>query len=226
MGVANPGFTSLFANMFSIQANGGMRCSPEENDRRGGAPYQHVNLRDYDNIKTNMTDEELVLIPTKDLNKVVKESGLTKEDVRKIKEKRRTLKNRGYAASCRVKRDCEEESLKAELEILKGDVSELNRRCEDQKKWVVVIIITIIIIIITITIIIVIHPNSIEKKTKELGITIFESTFNMWHQHNQHQHRYQNHHIIIIIVTAMTMMMMMKMTMMMMMMMLMMMMMQ
>merc|ERR1712032_1141728 len=108
----------------------------------------------------------------------------------------------------------------AELEILKGDVSELNRRCEDQKKWVVVII---IIIIITITIIIVIHPNSIEKKTKELGITIFESTFHMWHQHNQHQHRYQNHHIIIIIVTAMTMMMMMKMTMMMMMMMLMMM---
>merc|ERR1711974_378148 len=106
----------LFANMFSIQANGGMRCSPEENDRRGGAPYQHVNLRDYDNIKTNMTDEELVLIPTKDLNKVVKESGLNKEDVRKIKEKRRTLKNRwptnpkmiarGYAASCRVKRDC------------------------------------------------------------------------------------------------------------------------
>merc|ERR1712032_108602 len=110
--VANPGFFFLFANMFSIQANGGMRCSPEENDRRGGAPYQHVNLRDYDNIKTNMTDEELVLIPTKDLNKVVKESGLTKEDVRKIKEKRRTLKNR---------------------EILKGDVSELNRRCEDQK---------------------------------------------------------------------------------------------
>merc|ERR1712037_278530 len=124
-----------FANMFSLQGNGGMRCSPEENDqRRGGAPYQHVNLRDYDNIKTNMTDEELVLIPTKDLNKVVKESGLTKEDVKKIKEKRRTLKNRGYAASCRVKRDCEEESLKAELGRLEMDVSELNRRCEDQKK--------------------------------------------------------------------------------------------
>ena len=32
-------------------------------------------FREYDNIKTNMTDEELVLIPTKDLNKVVKESG-------------------------------------------------------------------------------------------------------------------------------------------------------
>jgi len=117
------------------QGNGGMRCSPEENDQRGGAhPYQHVNLRDYDNIKTNMTDEELVLIPTKDLNKVVKESGLTKDDVRKLKEKRRTLKNRGYAASCRVKRDCEEESLKAELKCLKRDVEELSMRCDDQKK--------------------------------------------------------------------------------------------
>jgi len=128
--------TQMSATQLDIieQANGGMRCSPEENDRRGGAPYQHVNLRDYDNIKTNMTDEELVLIPTKDLNKVVKESGLNKEDVRKIKEKRRTLKNRGYAASCRVKRDCEEESLKAELALLERDVSELSRRCEDQKK--------------------------------------------------------------------------------------------
>ena len=81
--------------------------SAEEGGRRS-APYQHVDLREYDNIKTDMTDEELVLIPTKDLNKVVKESGkmmlnsiscqtikgLTKEDVRKIKEKRRTLKNR------------------------------------------------------------------------------------------------------------------------------------
>merc|ERR1712126_641354 len=126
---------SLFAtSMFSLQASGGLRRSPEDSDRRGGAPYQHVDLRDYDNIKTNMTDEELVLIPTKDLNKVVKESGLTKEDVRKIKEKRRTLKNRGYAASCRVKRDCEEESLKAELECLKRDVAELSMRCDDQKK--------------------------------------------------------------------------------------------
>ena len=31
--------------MMMMQGNGGMRCSPEENDRRGGAPYQHVNLR-------------------------------------------------------------------------------------------------------------------------------------------------------------------------------------
>lgn len=45
-------------------------------EERRGVPYQHVDLREYDNIKTDMTDEELVLIPTKDLNKVVKESGI------------------------------------------------------------------------------------------------------------------------------------------------------
>ena len=60
------------AAMFPMQ--GGLRRE-EGGERRGGAPYQHVDLREYDNIKTNMTDEELVLIPTKDLNKVVKESG-------------------------------------------------------------------------------------------------------------------------------------------------------
>ena len=36
----------------------------------------------------------------------------------KIKQKRRTLKNRGYAASCRNKRELEEEGLKVELEKL------------------------------------------------------------------------------------------------------------
>ena len=43
---------------------------------------------------------------------------------------------RGYAASCRVKRDCEEESLKQELGCLERDISELTRVCDDQKKCV------------------------------------------------------------------------------------------
>ena len=42
--------------------------------------------------------------------------------------------SRGYAASCRVKRDCEEENLKAELGGLQRDIDELTRRCDDQKK--------------------------------------------------------------------------------------------
>ena len=47
-------------------------------------------------------------------------SGLDREECKKLKAKRRTLKNRGYAASCRHKRDNEEGDLqgeKMELEV-------------------------------------------------------------------------------------------------------------
>jgi len=89
-----------------------------------------------DATKTKMTDEELILISTKDLNKVVKESGLTKEDASEIKKKRRTLKNRARANASASASVCKEESLKAELAGLESDVSELKRRCEDQKKQI------------------------------------------------------------------------------------------
>ena len=48
-------------------------------------------------------------------------SGLDREECKKLKAKRRTLKNRGYAASCRHKRDNEEGDLqgeKMELQVL------------------------------------------------------------------------------------------------------------
>merc|ERR1719318_1382028 len=101
----------------------------------GPGPYQHLNLRQYipDNIKTGITDEQLVLKPTKDLNKMLKSTGLPKDDVNKIKQKRRTLKNRGYAASCRNKRELEEESLKVELENLQRDISDLKRSSSEKK---------------------------------------------------------------------------------------------
>merc|ERR1711890_157008 len=117
--------------MFPIQNQ--LMSGPVARDKRN-SPYHHVDLRDYDNIKTNLTDEELVLTPTKDLNKFVKESGITREDVKKIKEKRRTLKNRGYAASCRVKREEEEKHLTAELGLLERDITELTGKCDDQTK--------------------------------------------------------------------------------------------
>ena len=48
-------------------------------------------------------------------------SGLSKDECKRLKAKRRTLKNRGYAASCRHKRDNDEGELlekKMELEVL------------------------------------------------------------------------------------------------------------
>merc|ERR1712142_136990 len=99
-------------------------------------PYQHLNLNNYipNNAKTGITDEQLVLKPTKDLNKMLKSTGLPKEDVNKIKQKRRTLKNRGYAASCRNKRDKEEEGLKIDLDTLRRDIADIQRRSSEKRR--------------------------------------------------------------------------------------------
>jgi len=70
-----------------------------------------------------ITDKELVKIEIKELNKKVKEKGVSKELGVRLKQRRRTLKNRNYATSCREKRDIEitnlERDKNAELQELR-----------------------------------------------------------------------------------------------------------
>ena len=73
----------------------------------------------------NISDEELVTFNVKELNRILKTKGLTREEVANIKQRRRTLKNRGYAATVRVKR----EETKGELEI------KLNSVDNEEKKY-------------------------------------------------------------------------------------------
>lgn len=53
-------------------------------------------------IKTAIDDRSLIHLSVRELNK--KLNGLSKDDIVKVKQKRRTLKNRGYAQNCRTKR--------------------------------------------------------------------------------------------------------------------------
>merc|ERR1712241_1587335 len=83
----------------------------------------------------HFSKEELISIPTKELNKILQEKGISKKIRQIIKEERRTLKNRRYAKTCRKKEertkfDFEEENKKLKEEIKNLQKEILKKRYE------------------------------------------------------------------------------------------------
>lgn len=72
-----------------------------------------------------ISDDDLVTLSVRELNRVLKSSGLSKDEIVKMKQRRRTLKNRGYAASCRNKRLEVKGGLEGEKQQVVSDIRRL-----------------------------------------------------------------------------------------------------
>jgi len=87
------------------------------------------------------TDDYLATVSQKDLNRQMQEFGLSAEDVQQLRKKRRTLKNRGYAQSCRQKRvghnhevDSDNSKLRKEIKLEQAKRREVQIELETLKK--------------------------------------------------------------------------------------------
>ena len=77
-------------------------------------------------INCDIDDSQLIHLSVRELNK--KLNGLTKEAISKVKAKRRTLKNRGYAQNCRTKRMEQRRNLEDQLKDLIAEKQSLQMR--------------------------------------------------------------------------------------------------
>lgn len=80
----------------------------------------------------NLTDELLVTLPVKDLNTILR--GFTDDEIYRIKQRRRTLKNRGYAQNSRTKRVRQKEDLEVERQQLREDLEQLAKENDSLKR--------------------------------------------------------------------------------------------
>ena len=78
-----------------------------------------------DSASSELDDDDLVSLPVRELNKRLQ--GLTKDEIQRLKQKRRTLKNRGYAQNCRSKRMHHKTQLERTNNSLLDQINSLQR---------------------------------------------------------------------------------------------------
>nr|XP_056719267.1 neural retina-specific leucine zipper protein [Euleptes europaea] len=121
-----PGFDEAMEALLGVPlAEGGLRGGPNPQlqgflgatEGLAGEQQQPPLLSDH------FSDAQLVSMSVRDLNRQLR--GFGKDEVQRLKQKRRTLKNRGYAQSCRYKRVQQRHVLEAEKSQLAQQLESL-----------------------------------------------------------------------------------------------------
>lgn len=83
----------------------------------------HSNYPTAREIRDMLDDESLIHLTVRELNKRL--HGFPREEVVRMKQKRRTLKNRGYAQNCRTKRMAQRHDLEQKNRFLQNEMTRL-----------------------------------------------------------------------------------------------------
>jgi uncharacterized small protein (DUF1192 family) len=81
------------------------------------------------NAAESVEEQDLVALSVRDLNKRL--HGCARDEIIRLKQKRRTLKNRGYAQNCRSKRMQQRHDLETQNRLLQNEINHLRRQLDD-----------------------------------------------------------------------------------------------
>lgn len=86
----------------------------------------------FDDLDKLISDDDLVNLPIKELNKRFR--SLSEAEVKNMRRRRRSLKNRGYATNCRQRRVALKENLETQNQRLRSQLCEMEEKLSSASK--------------------------------------------------------------------------------------------